>query len=154
MQIVPFVAHTSFLSLRIVWFNNCLTLTCQENVSLTFSQMQKRCSQGSTHLLSAMWLSFSDHIQECRRHCTGCVFFKSSICLKLFKDLEINLLKMKSSKKDSIKALTFCIKAAHSLKSRTKNPQEFSICTKVKSILNKNNFGKNSLCTAKHWVWI
>lgn len=102
MQIIPSVAHTSFLSLNIVRFNNCLTLTCQENVSLTSSQMQKRCSQGSTHLLSAMWLSFSDHIRKCRRHCTG-YFFKSSICLKLRKDLEINLLKMMSSKKDSTK---------------------------------------------------
>lgn len=153
MQTGPFVALASFLSLNIVGFNNCLTLACQEKVSLTFSKCRKDVPKAA--LIS--WVPCDSHFQTTFRSAGDILqvtFSKSIICFKLFKDLEINLLKMMSCKEDSIKALAFCIQAVCSLKSTTKNPQEFSICTQMKSKLNKNNFSKNNLYTAKHWVWI
>lgn len=82
------------------------------------------------------WVLCDTHFQTTFRSAGDIVqvtFFKSIICLKLFKDLEINLLKMMSCKEDSIKVFPFCIQAACSLKSTTKNPQVFNIWTQMKS---------------------
>lgn len=98
----PFVAHRPFLSLKIIKFNSRLILACQKMFPSPFTKCRKDVPNPAL-----IWVLCGSHFQTTFRSGGDIVqvtFVKSRIYLKLFKDLEINLLKMMCSKEHRIKA--------------------------------------------------